>query len=333
MLWRPSASWVALGQRAQLLASAREFFNARGLLEVETPALVQRAVTDPHLQNISVRLGNGPPLFLHTSPEFHMKRLLAAGAPDIWQLGKVFRDGEAGRHHEPEFTLLEWYRHDFSLQQLAGETCELLAVLAQEAECAGAAPTISPDPPVHWTYAALFRDTLGADPLTAGVAELQDCARSALGARLGTELRASLGDETTLWLDLLMSHVVSERLTGTGIAVVTGYPAAQAALARVDPADHRVAERFEVFCRGIEVANGYRELTEAAEQRRRFSADRDFRARLGRPDVAPDEHLLAALEHGLPDCAGVAMGFDRVVMVLLGLRTLQETISFPVLET
>ncbi len=130
-----------------------------------------------------------------------------------------------------------------------------------------------------------------------------------------------------------MSHVVSERLAGTGIAVVMGYPAAQAALARVDPANHRVAERFEVFCRGIEVANGYRELTDPAEQRRRFSADRDFRARLCRPDVAPDEHLLAALEHGLPDCAGVAMGFDRVVMVLLGLRTLQAAISFPILET
>ncbi len=332
MHWRPSASLVTLRQRSQLLRAARAFFSERGLLEVETPALVQRAVTDPHLQNIQARLGQGQQLFLHTSPEFHMKRLLAAGAPDIWQLGKVFRDGEAGQRHEPEFTLLEWYRHDFTLEQLAGETCELLAVLARAAEDANAEPTIATDAPVHWTYAALFRETLGIDPLTAGTLELQDCVRSVLGARVGTELRASLGDETTLWLDLLMSHVVSERLAGTGIAVVTGYPAAQAALARVDPADRRVAERFEVFCRGIEVANGYRELTDAAELRRRFSADRDLRARLGRPDVAPDEHLLAALEHGLPDCSGVAVGFDRVVMLLLGLRTLQAAISFPILE-
>jgi lysyl-tRNA synthetase class 2 len=258
-----------------------------------------------------------------------MKRLLAAGAPDIWQLGKVFRRGEAGRRHEPEFTLLEWYRHDFSLEQLMGETCEFLAMLAREAELAGALRTISQDPPVHWTYSALFREALGIDPLTARISDLQDCARSVLGTQAGAALCTSLGNETTLWLDLLMSHVVSERLAASGIAVVTGYPAAQAALARLDPADHRVAERFEVFCRGIEVANGYRELTDAAEQRRRFRADRDFRTRLGKPDVVPDEYLLAALENGLPDCAGVAVGFDRVLMVLLGLGTLQEAISFP----
>ena len=330
MGWRPSASLATLRQRSLLLRAARHFFAERGLLEVETPALVQRAVTDPHLENIHVHLCQGKTHFLHTSPEFHMKRLLAAGAPDIWQLGKVFRGGEAGRHHEPEFTLLEWYRHDFTLAALTGETCELLTVLAREAELTGAARTISRDPPVHWTYAALFREAFGLDPLTAGAADLQDCARSVLGAQVDAALGTHLGNEATLWLDLLMSHVVSEKLAGTGIAVVTGYPAAQAALARVDPADHRVAERFEIFCLGIEVANGYRELTDAAEQDRRFRADRDFRARLARPDVVPDEQLLSALEHGLPDCAGVAVGFDRVVMVLLGLSTLQEAISFPV---
>lgn len=312
-----------------MLRAARVFFAERGLLEVETPALVRRAVTDPHLENLRVQLGQGKGFFLHTSPEFHMKRLLAAGAPDIWQAGKVFRAGEAGRHHEPEFTLLEWYRHGFTLEQMAGETCDLLALLAREVELGSAIPTISQEPPVHWTYSALFRDTLGIDPLTAAVVQLQDCARSVLGAQLGPALCSSLGHEPTLWLDLLMSHVISQRLAGTGIAVVTGFPAEQAALARVDPADHRVAERFEIFCRGIEVGNGYRELTDAREQQRRFQADRDFRARMGQPDVTPDENLLAALEHGLPDCAGVAVGFDRAVMVLLGLNTLQEAISFP----
>jgi lysyl-tRNA synthetase class 2 len=260
-----------------------------------------------------------------------MKRLLAAGAPDIWQLGKVFRDGESGSHHEPEFTLLEWYRHDYTLQLLAAETCELLETLAAVAEIAGAAPSIGRDAPSHWTYSALFLETLHTDPLTATTAELRDRARSVLGAQLDAELCDSLGNERTLWLDLLMSHVVREQLTGTGIAVVSGYPAAQAALARLDPTNHRVAERFEIFCRGIEVANGYRELCDVTEQRQRFAADRAFRARLGRPDVAPDVNLLAAMEHGLPECAGVAVGFDRVVMVLLGLRTLQEGISFPVL--
>lgn len=333
MDWQPSASLTTLRQRARLTSATRDFFGGRGLLEVETPALVRHGVTDPHLQNIGAHLGNGQRLFLHTSPEFHMKRLLAAGAPDIWQLCKVFRDGEAGRRHEPEFTLLEWYRHGYTLGQIAHETCDLLLALAQSAERAGAAPAISRGPPVWWSYSDLFRAVLGIDPLATGPAELQDCARRCLGAAASEELRGSLGDEPSLWLDLLMSHAVREHLATTGIAVVTGYPAAQAALARLDPADARVAERFEIFCRGIEVANGYRELTDATEQDRRFAADRAFRARLGRPDVAPDEHLLQALRHGLPDCSGVAVGFDRVVMILLGLPVLQEAISFPVLET
>ncbi len=333
MRWQSSASLLTLRQRSCLLATARDFFSSRGLVEVETPALVQHAVTDPHLQNIPLRLGHGEQLFLHTSPEFHMKRLLAGGAPDIWQLGKVFRDGEAGARHEPEFTLLEWYRHDYTLQELVAETCELLTTLAKAAERVGAPATITADPPHHWTYAALFLETLDIDPLTATTADLHNRARTVLGDRLSDELCGSLGNEPTLWLDLLMSHVVREQLAGTGIAVISGYPAAQAALARLDPADPRVAERFEVFCQGIEVANGYRELRDAPEQRRRFATDRDFRVRLGRPDVVPDENLLAAMEHGLPECAGVAVGFDRVVMVLLGLHTLQESISFPVLPT
>ncbi len=329
MPWPPTASLATLHQRAQLLGATRAFFAERGLLEVDTPALVRHAVTDPHLENIQVRTSGNHPLFLHTSPEFHMKRLLAAGAPDIWQLGKVFRDGEAGRHHEPEFTLLEWYRRDYTLARLADETCELLAALAKVAEGTGAPPRLSLEPPVHWTYAGLFTEMLGVDPLTAPLIDIQACARKVLGAQLDPGLYRDLGDETSLWLDLLMSHVVSKRLAATGIAVVTGYPAAQAALARLNPADPRVAERFEIFCGGIEVANGYRELTDAAEQNRRFSAERAFRARLGRRDVVPDPQLLAALESGLPDCAGVAVGFDRVVMVLLGLGTLQAAISFP----
>ena len=153
MDWRPSADLSTLRQRAVLLSAARDFFNARGLLEVETPALGTHGVTDPHLQNITAQLGNSRRLFLHTSPEFHMKRLLAAGAPDIWQLCKVFRDGEAGRRHEPEFTMVEWYRRGFTLDQLAAETCELLSHLAGSVSAATATP-------VYWTYAALFKDCL-----------------------------------------------------------------------------------------------------------------------------------------------------------------------------
>ena len=328
MHWGPSASLVTLHQRAHLLRACRNFFGEQGLLEVETPALVTHGMTDPHLQNLQVQRHLGPPLFLHTSPEFHMKRLLAAGAPDIWQLGKVFREGEVGRRHGPEFTLLEWYRHGYTLEQMAGETCALLSVLAQAAETEGAEARRPPWVPVYWTYATLFTDTLGIDPLTALPAELEDCARSALADRFGAELCRGLGAEATLWLDLLLSHVISTRLANTPLAVITGYPAAQAGLARLDPRDPRVAERFEVFCRGLEVANGYRELTDPTEQRQRFNGDRALRARLGRPDVVPDEHLLAALEQGFPDCAGVAVGFDRVVMVLLGLERLEDVISF-----
>ena len=331
-MWQPRASLTTLRQRARLLAAARAFFHGRGLLEVETPALVRHAVTDPHLRNVDVQLASGEHLFLHTSPEFHMKRLLAAGAPDLWQLGKVFRDGESGRRHEPEFTMIEWYRHDYTLDELATETCSLLQALAQEAETAGATPGFGRLGPTRWTYATLFEAATGIDPLAAGPAELKSRAGELLGpdALAGTGMEAV--DEPTLWLDLLMSHAIARFLADTDIAVVTGYPASQAALARLDPTDRRIAERLEVFCRGIEVANGYRELRDPAEQERRFASDRAMRSRLGLPDVVPDPALLAALEHGLPDCAGVAVGFDRVVMVLLGLDSLQDTLSFPVRE-
>ncbi len=322
MAWQPSANLETLAQRARLLGTARNFFTARGLLEVETPGLVAHAVSDPHLSNMATSLADGRKLWLHTSPEYHMKRLLAAGAPDIWQLGKVFRDGEAGRRHEPEFTLVEWYRHDCTLRALASETCELIAALAAAVGRSLAAP-------VFLSYRELFIAALGIDPLTADAATLCNCARKALGSSLGMELEKGLGKDINAWLDLLMSHAVTARLASIEVAVVSGYPASQAALARIDPADDRIAERFEVFCAGLEVANGYRELCAADEQARRFSADRATRARLGRPDVVPDPALLAALEAGLPDCAGVALGFDRVLMFLLDLPDIRSGISFP----
>jgi lysyl-tRNA synthetase class 2 len=322
MAWQPSASIETLAQRARLLGTARDFFRARSLLEVETPALVAHAVTDPHLSNIPVRLADGRELWLHTSPEYHMKRLLAAGAPDIWQLGKVFRDGEAGRRHEPEFTLIEWYRRSYSLRGLASETCELIAALAT-------AVGKSLAPPVFISYRELFLSTVGIDPLTADAEALCNCAREALGSSLGPELENGLAEDIDAWLDLLMSHAVTTHLAGTEVAVVSGYPASQAALARIDPADDRIAERFEVFCAGLEVANGYRELCSAEEQARRFRTDRGTRTLLGRPDVVPDPALLAALEAGLPDCAGVALGFDRVLMFLLALPDIRSGISFP----
>lgn len=322
MAWQPSASFETLAQRARLLGTARAFFTTRGLLEVETPALVAHAVSDPHLSNIRAQLVDGRRLWLHTSPEYHMKRLLAAGAPDIWQLGKVFRDGEAGRRHEPEFTLLEWYRHDCTLHALAAESCELIAALATVVGKGLAAP-------VYLGYRELFLSAVGIDPLTADAVMLRNCAREVLGNSLDAGLEDRLAGDIDAWLDLLMSHAVSTYLAATELAVVSGYPASQAALARIDPIDSRIAERFEIFCAGLEVANGYRELRDPSEQERRFSSDRTARARLGRPDIVPDSALLAALAAGLPDCAGVALGFDRVLMFLLGLPDIQSAISFP----
>lgn len=322
MAWQPSASLDTLAQRARLLGAARNFFSTRGLLEVQTPTLVAHAVSDPHLFNMATSLADGRRLWLHTSPEYHMKRLLAAGAPDIWQLGKVYRDGEAGRCHEPEFTLVEWYRHGYTQGAMASETCELIAALA-------AAVGRSLTTPAFISYGELFVSAVGIDPLTADATTLCNCARKVLGSSLGMELEKGLGNDIDAWLDLLMSHAVTTHLAGTEIAVVSGYPASQAALARIDPADERIAERFEVFCAGLEVANGYRELCAADEQARRFSADRATRARLGRPDAVPDPALLAALEAGLPDCAGVALGFDRVLMFLLDLPDIRSGISFP----
>lgn len=321
--WAPTASLAALAVRARLLAATRAFFAGRGVLEVETPALVGHAVTDPHLANVAATLA-GPPasrLWLHTSPEYHMKRLLAAGAPDIYQLGKVWRDGERGRWHAPEFTLLEWYRHGFTQQTLADEVVALIACLC--AEAGRAAPAVR-----QASYADLFIDTTGIDPLTAPLEAVRATAERLPGGVVDDRLRAALGDDREGWLDLLLTHAVTPALAGSGLCVVTGYPADQAMMARRNPADPRVAERFEVFWDGLELANGYHELADAAEQAGRFAADRDRRRSAGLPDVEPDEALLAALAAGLPDCAGVAVGFDRVVMRVLGVDRIDAVLSF-----
>lgn len=322
MQWKPRASLATLHQRGVLLTAARDFFRQRQLLEVETPVLVSHGVTDPHLANLATELGEGRQCFLHTSPEFHMKRLLAAGSPDIWQLGKVFRAGEAGHRHEPEFTLVEWYRRDFTLMEMAAETCALLNCLSGAADTSLAAPR-------YLSYQAAFQEHLGLDPLAADTAALRACAVQRLGGTLAGSLDGTADADRDTWLDLLMSHLITPHLAATDVAVITHFPASQAALARLDPEQPAVAERFEIFLRGTEVANGYRELTDAGEQRQRFQRDREQRRRLGIGDVTPDPALLAALDHGLPECAGVAVGFDRVVMVLLGLDTIQECLAFP----
>jgi lysyl-tRNA synthetase class 2 len=319
--WQPSAGVASLATRARMLASVRDFFARRQIMEVDTPALSRTPVTDPQIASISLQLTSVPDaaLYLHSSPEFQMKRLLAAGAPDIYQLGKVYRDGERGRHHQPEFTLIEWYRRKLELPGIVAETIALIQAIAAVAD---AAPTEGES----LSYAEAFRRHAGIDPLEAEPADIRACTLEQTAvdpAILGT-------NDTPLCLDLLMSHCVAPALAADSLTTITHYPAAQAALARLDPADSRVAERFEIFWRGVELANGYRELTDPQEQRRRFDADQAHRAAAGLPPAPVDESLLAAMEAGLPECCGVAVGFDRVLMLSLDLPHIDQAISFPV---
>jgi lysyl-tRNA synthetase class 2 len=313
----PGASLAVLGARAAMLARCREFFAARGVLEVETPILAQATVTDVHLASLESRIAGRPrPYYLQTSPEYAMKRLLAAGSPDLYQICKVFRDGESGRLHNPEFTMLEWYRRGFDHLRLMDEVEALLGtLLAGRLEA----------PPERLTYRDAFLRVLGVDPLAAPLAELSALAATRAGA-------TGLGDERDTVLDLLMGTLVGPALGHGRLTLVHAYPASQAALARLLPGTPPVAARFEAYVEGLELCNGFHELGDAAEQRRRFEHDRVQRALRRLPAPPLDERLLAALAAGLPDCAGVAVGLDRVLMLATGCSTIGEVLTFAVDE-
>lgn len=325
--WRPSASIGVLRQRSAALAAAREFFAARDILETETPLIVGFPVSDPLIANVRCTLAARPetPYYLHTSPEYHMKRLLAAGAPDIYQITKVFRDSELGARHLPEFTLIEWYRRDFTFEAMIAEACELVTVIGRRL----GRQILQAN---QRRYRDLFREMAGLDPITADVQTVRHRAFQLLPQRCSEDLANSLGNRRDAWLDLIMVEVIEPALRDLGLVVIDHYPAELAALARLDSAEPSVAERFEIYLDGLELANGYHELADPAEQRRRFGADRARRNSLGLPDVAPDTALLAALDAGLPDCCGVALGFDRLMMACLGLRQISEVVSFRVPE-
>lgn len=313
--WRPSASLTALQARARLLQAVRGFFSQRGLLEVETPMLSAAAGTDPNLEPLATHYaGPGAPadgtLYLHTSPEFPMKRLLAAGAGPIWQISRVFRGGERGRRHNPEFTMLEWYRPGWDHHALMDEVAALVAHVLGEAR------------PVRvWTYAEACTP-LGIDPHVDRDAELLERARE-----LGIA-PASAMDRGGL-LDLLLSHQVVPGLGWGCIDFICDFPVEQAALARIRTDEPPVAERFECYLEGMEIANGFHELVDAVEQRQRFVADQATRRDRGQSKPPLDEHLLAALNAGVPDCAGVALGLDRLFMVALGAASIDEVLAFP----
>jgi elongation factor P--(R)-beta-lysine ligase len=314
--WRPGPAAQRLRTRAALLARVREFFAAHGVLEVDTPIVVNAPVSDVHLHSATVQIpGLAAPLYLHTSPEYAMKRLLAAGSGDIYQICHVVRGAESGRLHNPEFTLIEWYRLGFSLDRLMDEVESLARSLLGEAVIAHRRERLS--------YREAFLRELALDPLTADEETL--AARAAnLGFRTG-----GTGARRDEWLELLMGAHVGPRLGRNALTFVYGYPASQAALARLDPRDRRVAERFELYCEGVELANGFHELASADEQRARFEADNAERRRSGLPVAPLDERLLAALAAGLPECAGVALGFDRTLMLAAGVDHIEEVLPFP----
>jgi len=312
--WRPCATPRLLHLRARLLADVRRFFAARGVLEVDTPVLSRAGNPDPHIDALATRCTlagatRRRTLWLNTSPEFAMKRLLAAGSGPIYQLAHAFRDGERGRRHNPEFTLLEWYRPGMDHHALMDEVADLLAAVAGWPA------------PRRVSFRQAFSEATGLDPFTAADAALAARAGECAGTDPGPQPRAVL-------LDLLLSHAVAPALHG--LVFVYDFPAAQAALARVRPGAPPVAERFELFAAGMELANGFNELTDAREQGDRFTAQRAGRRAAGRRVPALDRHLLGALRAGLPACAGVALGIDRLLMRMAGCEDIAEVLAFPV---
>jgi lysyl-tRNA synthetase class 2 len=314
--WQPTASLQTLRLRAQALRSVREFFAARGVLEVDTPALVRHAVTDRHIQSARVQLpGHAAPLYLHTSPEYAMKRLLAAGSGDIYQLAHVFRGEEAGALHNAEFMLIEWYRCGWPMARLMAEVAALAAALLG-----------SPAPHAieYLRYADAFERLLGLDPLGAPDAQLRERASAH-----GLEPRLAASCTRDELLDWFMATHIGPRLGHGTLCFLHHYPADQAALARLDPQDPRWALRFELYHRGIELANGFEELAEARELRARFERDRQQRAAAGLPSPEIDELLLAALDAGLPAASGVALGLDRLLMLRIGAAHIDAVLPFP----
>ncbi|GEN23206.1 elongation factor P--(R)-beta-lysine ligase [Halomonas cupida] len=315
--WQPTASIDTLRQRAYLMAEVRRFFAEREVLEVETPVLGQGGSTDVHLASLSceaVTPQGHQRLWLQTSPEFAMKRLLAAGSGPIFQIARSFRDGEVGRRHNIEFSMLEWYRPGWSLTQLLDETQALIRTLLPD----------DPGPTRQHAYRDLFLTHLHLDPFRVDL----DTLRGVASQRGQLDMSDAERDGC---LDLLMGLVIEPTLGHSGIDVVVDYPASQAALARRhrDPRDGEwVASRFEIYLKGIELANGYDELTDAAEQRQRFVEDNVARRAQKLPEVAVDERLLAAIESGMPEGSGVALGLDRLIQLALGRERLSEVVAF-----
>jgi elongation factor P--(R)-beta-lysine ligase len=313
-LWQPSASVASIAARARLNQTIRDFFHKRDVLEVETPLLSHTTGTDPNLHPISASYQAHPhaaptTMYLQTSPEFAMKRLLASGCGSIFQLCKAFRNGESGTRHNPEFTMLEWYRVGYTLQQLMDEVEALLQAVLGKVACR------------RTSYRQLFQTYLALDPLTCTTAMLAELVKQKIAVEGDVSNRNAL-------LDLLYSHLIEPQLQEP--VFIFNYPASQAALARItaDETGAPVALRFELVMRGMEIANGYDELVDAGEQYKRFTADQSLRKQNDMPVYPADQRLLQALAHGMPACAGVALGVDRLLMLQTGARHIHEVMTF-----
>ena len=317
-LWQPTASLQALQARAQLYQQIRQFFASRNVLEVDTPTLSHGTVTDVHLDAFSCEFnysstGKTETLYLQTSPEFALKRLLATYKTCVYQLGKAYRHEGHGRWHNPEFTMLEWYRIGFDDHQLMQEVSELLQLVLDVPETE------------MLSYQQAFLKHLALDPLTATTAEV---------ATVFNRCNIDLSDDYPIdhdgMLQLLFSYEIEPNVGQQVPCFIYGYPASQASLAKLNIQDPRTADRFEVYFKGAELANGFHELQSAPEQRRRFEHDNRLRATFRLPEKPIDEHFLAALDAGLPVCSGVALGVDRILMLKLGAEHIEDVIAFPV---
>jgi lysyl-tRNA synthetase class 2 len=307
--WQPTASEAHLKARANLLHNIRAYFSSQQVMEVETPILSSAGNTDPEINSIRTQNGN----YLRTSPEFALKRLLAAGSGDVYELGRVFRAGESGRHHNPEFTMLEWYRTGYSYHQLMDEVATLVRTCGQGKFDNWGEERLS--------YKQLFLQHLHIDPFTADEETLSVCAK-----KNGID---DIELNRKQWLDLLISLVIQPALPEQCLTFVYDFPEDQAALAKIRPGSPPLAERFELYLGRTELANGYQELTDATEQQQRFETENDKRHRRGQAVCELDKHLISALQHGLPECAGVAMGVDRLLMAICELDSIDDVTAFP----
>jgi len=328
-MWQPTASIETLKNRALFIASIRQFFTARGVWEVETPILSNNTITDLHLDAFETQFdfdtnGQAKSVFLQTSPEFAMKRLLAAGSGAIFQINKAFRHEAAGRFHNPEFTMLEWYRPGFDDQQLMAELDELMQL------------TVDAKPALYLSYQQAFINYLSFDPLTTNLEQL----KLIIAEHSNDEwLQQESNPDTLLqWLFSMKIEPVlgykeqayEEKDKQWTPCFIYNFPASQASLAKINQQDKRVAHRFELYYQGVELANGFYELQDKAEQQKRFENDNQLRAQAGLTQKPVDENLLSALESGLPDCAGVAVGIDRLFMLKYNLTHINQAIAFDV---